>query len=109
MNSTHEQILYCQSDKPISVKNAVAPHSFYSLDTLQADSSVTLTYRLGYPLPFCLMIIKQSTIEKYSWKNIVDNDICDKRYIFTLEDLQEKNLQINYQGESSIEIENNNH
>lgn len=41
-------------------------------------------------------IIKQSTSEKYGWDYISENYIYDKRYIFTIEELERMKYIVNY-------------
>ncbi len=46
-----------------------------------------------------LLIYKQSTLNNYTWEVIQSENIYDKRYSFTLEDLKVMNWTIVYDGE----------
>lgn len=44
-------------------------------------------------------IIKKDSVDKYGWKQIFKKNIYNKKYLFTIEDLDKINWQIEYKGE----------
>lgn len=44
-------------------------------------------------------IIKKDSVDKYGWKTILSNNIYNKKYLFTIEDLDKINWEIEYKGE----------
>ena len=44
-------------------------------------------------------IIKKDSVDKYGWKKIFKKNIYNKKYLFTIEDLDKINWQIEYKGE----------
>lgn len=44
-------------------------------------------------------IIKKDSVDKYGWKEIFKKNIYNKKYLFTIEDLDKINWQIEYRGE----------
>lgn len=46
-----------------------------------------------------ILIYKQSTLNKYSWQEIQEKNIFDKRYVLTLDDLKAINYTIVYNGD----------
>lgn len=44
-------------------------------------------------------IIKKDSVDKYGWKDIFKKNIYNKKYLFTIEDLDKINWQIEYTGE----------
>lgn len=46
-----------------------------------------------------VLIYKESTLKKYSWQEIQENNIFDKRYVLTLDGLKALNYTIVYNGE----------
>lgn len=45
-----------------------------------------------------LFIFKQSTLDNHSWEEIQDQNLYDKRYSFTLDELNSMNWEIVYDG-----------
>ena len=45
-----------------------------------------------------IKIWKQSTIKRFSWEEIQQNHICDKKYHLTLDDIRNMNYTIIYDG-----------
>lgn len=43
-------------------------------------------------------IIKKDSVDKYGWEAIFKNDIYNKKYLFTIKDLDRLNWTINYDG-----------
>lgn len=43
-----------------------------------------------------ILIYKQSTLDMHSWEDIQKNDIFDKRYVLTLEELKSMNYTVMY-------------
>lgn len=48
---------------------------------------------------YCLFVLKKSTKEKYSIEQIAEQNIYDKKYELTYNELRALNFQINYTGE----------
>jgi hypothetical protein len=46
-----------------------------------------------------LFIIKKDSVDKYGWKEILKNNIYNKKYLFTIEDLDKIKWEIEYKGE----------
>lgn len=46
-----------------------------------------------------LFIIQKDSVDKYGWKEIFKKNIYNKKYLFTIEDLDKINWQIEYKGE----------
>jgi len=46
-----------------------------------------------------LFIIKKDSLDKYGWKEILKNNIYNKKYLFTIEDLDKIKWEIEYKGE----------
>ncbi len=46
-----------------------------------------------------ILIYKQSTLDSYSWKEIQDANLFDKRYVLTLDELKAMNYIVVYNGE----------
>jgi hypothetical protein len=44
-------------------------------------------------------IIKKDSVDKYGWKEIFKKNIYNKKYLFTIEDLNKINWEIEYKGE----------
>ncbi|HQZ25121.1 MAG TPA: hypothetical protein PLD18_07450 [Flavobacterium sp.] len=44
-------------------------------------------------------IIKKDSVDKYGWKTIFAKNIYNKKYLFTIEDLDKINWEIEYKGE----------
>lgn len=44
-------------------------------------------------------IIKKDSVDKYGWKKIFNKNIYNKKYLFTIEDLDKINWEIEYKGE----------
>jgi len=47
---------------------------------------------------FFIKIWKQSTLDRYTWEEIQQKDIYDKKYSLTLDDIQRMNYTIVYDG-----------
>lgn len=45
-----------------------------------------------------LFIIKKDSVDKYGWKEILKKNIYNKKYLFTIEDLDKINWTITYDG-----------
>lgn len=45
-----------------------------------------------------ILIYKESTLNKYSWQEIQEKNIFDKRYVLTLDDLKIMNYKVVYDG-----------
>jgi len=45
-----------------------------------------------------ILIYKQSTIDNHSWKEIQEQNLYDKRYSFTLDELNAMNWEVVYDG-----------
>lgn len=46
-----------------------------------------------------LFIVKKDSVDKYGWKEIFKKNIYNKKYLFTIEDLDKINWEIEYKGE----------
>ena len=46
-----------------------------------------------------LFIIYKDSVEKYGWKEILSKNIYNKKYLFTIEDLDKINWEIDYKGD----------
>lgn len=46
-----------------------------------------------------IIIFKQSTLDKYTKEELIENDIFDKRYVLTYEELEAMGFKIVYTGE----------
>jgi len=44
-------------------------------------------------------IVKKDSVDKYGWKEIFKKNIYNKKYLFTIEDLDKINWTIEYKGE----------
>lgn len=44
-------------------------------------------------------IIKKDSVDKYGWKEIFKKNIYNKKYLFTIEELDKINWEIEYKGE----------
>lgn len=45
-----------------------------------------------------ILIYKESTLNKYSWQEIQEKNIFDKRYVLTLDELKAMNYKVVYDG-----------
>lgn len=45
------------------------------------------------------VVFKQSTLEKYTTKQLVQKDIFDKHYVFLYKDLKKMNFKVTYTGD----------
>lgn len=52
-------------------------------------------------LTYQIIIFKQSTIDKYTKEELMEQEIFDKRYIFTYDDLKAMDYKVVYTGEES--------
>lgn len=50
-------------------------------------------------MKYQIIIFKQSTLDKYTKEELVENDIFDKRYVLTYEELEAMGFKIVYTGE----------
>jgi hypothetical protein len=46
-----------------------------------------------------LFIVQKDSVDKYGWKEIFKKNIYNKKYLFTIEDLDKINWEIEYKGE----------
>lgn len=46
-----------------------------------------------------LFIVQKDSVDKYGWKTIFKKNIYNKKYLFTIEDLEKINWEIEYKGE----------
>ena len=70
----------------------------YYTDISAVSKNKTSKYYCICGNPFYLYVYKQSTIDKYSRKDIVENNICDKIFVFSYEELEAMNFKIVYTG-----------
>ncbi len=73
----------------------INPHSALKYDITKSS---LVGERLERRL-FQFLIFKESTLQKYDMKEIILNDIFDKRYVFTYPEFNEMNFCVEYNGD----------
>lgn len=55
-------------------------------------------FKVDYNKKLWILIYKQSTIDNHSWEEIQEQNLYDKRYSFTLDELNAMNWELVYNG-----------
>lgn len=99
VNKCHEKIYLFQNNIDSVMTSKYSTHQplefINSQDTLKSPY-YTILFNNNRKLN--ILIYKESTLNKYSWKEIQEQNIFDKRYVLTLEELKAMNYTIVYEG-----------
>ncbi|MVX35322.1 hypothetical protein [Myroides sp. LoEW2-1] len=104
VNESIEQISYCQSNSLIGIENDV----FCYMHNLESEYAIIMPKDfVVFPVfnseyynnkQTRIFIYKRSTLDSYSWNEIVKKKLYDKRYSYSLEELKAMNWTIIYDG-----------
>lgn len=90
-------LFYNNVDTLMSPKSLpVAPLMFIEPEDTLKESGWSELYKNQRKLN--IIIFNESTIKKYPWHQIQEEDLVDKRYVLTLDDLKAMNYTIVYVG-----------
>ncbi len=100
VNKCHEKIYLFQNTIDSVMTSGYSTHQplefINSQDTLKSPY-YTILFNNNRKLN--ILIYKESTLNQYSWQEIQEQNIFDKRYVLTLEELKAMNYTIVYEGE----------
>lgn len=99
-NDTEENIFFYAN----TVDTIVTPRSFIKQNLIMIKPNKSFTTTFWTELfeknkKLNILIYKQSTLDSYSWKEIQDANLFDKRYVLTLDELKAMNYIVVYNGE----------
>lgn len=96
-SGTKIYVVYSMTENTISSDEFVVSPTEYILN----DSSLKIPAHTDFFIKRKLgvLIYKEQTLADYTWDEIRSNNIFDKQYIFTLEELKAMNYTIVYEGE----------
>lgn len=100
VNKCHEKIYLFQNN----TDTIITPKSFPKQTIMQVNIPIKDTVLFMYHTSFFnnnrklnILIYKESTLNQYSWQEIQEQNIFDKRYVLTLEELKAMNYTIVYE------------
>lgn len=96
-SGTKIYVVYSMTENTISSDEFIVPPTEYILN----DSSLKIPAHTDFFIKRKLgvLIYKEQTLADYTWDEIRSNNIFDKQYIFTLEELKAMNYAIVYEKE----------
>ncbi len=90
-------VVYSMTENTISSDEFIIPPTEYILNDgslkIPAHTDFFIKRKLG------VLIYKEQTLADYTWDEIRSNNIFDKQYVLTLEELKAINYTIVYEGE----------
>lgn len=98
-NQTNESIFFYSSREDISefLTDCRVLSEFELLENKCFSYYTGSEYYSNYR--YTLYIFNKSTVDKYTCEEIRENELYDKKYLLSLEDLRELNFIINYTGD----------
>jgi len=100
-NNSNESIYFYDNFSPTELNiNDVSLNRLKNQRLLSKNSKEIKVYKyhFGKREKFYLFIFKQSTLDHYTWEEMQKNNIYDELYVLTLEDLEQMNWKIVYNG-----------
>ena len=100
--------IYCfYLDRELTKMDSLPKYSFPPYETKAKDDDCNLIVKPRWEeyIKTCdnqklrYYIIKKDSVDKYGWKEIFSKNIYNKKYLFTIEDLEKINWEIEYKGE----------
>ena len=100
-NNSNETIYFYDSFSPTEVNiNDVSLTHLKNQRLVSKNSKKIKVYKylFGKGEKLYLLIFKQSTLDNYTWEEIQKNNMYDELYVLALEDLENMNWEIVYNG-----------
>ena len=105
VNDSNETIYYVCWKVSETEINSADIKSLNALSTIEAKKSsddgcsfYKNQFKGDYNKKIWILIYKQSTIDSHSWEEIQKQNLYDKRYSFTLDELNAMNWEVIYDG-----------
>ncbi|RZJ65497.1 MAG: hypothetical protein EOO50_13620 [Flavobacterium sp.] len=99
-------LFYNYSGQRVYVKydfgETVPPFSTPFFRLVQIDEIVdnnVYVENFGPDIKFYFFVVKESTVEEFGWEQIEEQQLVDKQYEFTLEELREMDFKLKYYGD----------
>ena len=88
------------TDKELNVVNfaSVYKNNYLRPNHTENSTKIRQSDFLNKNYKYLIFIWKASTIERYSWQELSQNNIYDRKYVLSLRDIRDMNWQIVYDG-----------
>jgi hypothetical protein len=107
-SNKHNETAYCFfTNKKLSLEEFLN-EQYYLPDPVKKDSTWSLDRPRGgwekyisesQDKKLKIYVIEKDSVDKYGWKEIFKKNICNKKYLLTIKDLDSLNWEIEYKGE----------